>query len=177
MKDADGIAIDGGLPEVTDIVPRQKGPGGRPRGARAIRWTTQMKTDFLDHLAATCHVGASAAHVGVNSDDVYTLRRRNAAFTAAWHEALEAGYQLLELQLVGHALAGKGDSAMTNGAVAITGPIDVDLAIRLLTVVRAQTRSRTKLGSPPRHHASKEETVAAIMKKLSQIEAGRRIGH
>ncbi len=77
-------------------------------GRKWVRWTAKKKAAFLDHLAATCNVKESAAAIGVDPGSVYALRRHDAAFLADWHDALEAGYAMLETQLIGHALAGGG---------------------------------------------------------------------
>jgi hypothetical protein len=61
---------------------------------------------FLDHLAATCNVTASAAVAGVCVGTVYAERRRNAAFREAWRVALEQGYARLEAALLERAERG-----------------------------------------------------------------------
>jgi hypothetical protein len=61
---------------------------------------------FLDHLAATCNVTASAAAAGVCVGTVYAERRRNAAFREAWRVALEQGYARLEAALLERAERG-----------------------------------------------------------------------
>ncbi|OYY90503.1 MAG: hypothetical protein B7Y45_07770 [Sphingomonas sp. 28-66-16] len=138
-------------------------------GRKWVRWTAQKKAAFLDHLAATCNVKASAAVIGVDPISVYALRRHDPAFLAAWQEALEAGYAMLETQLVGHALSG-GGRTIANGATALTGPIDVDLALRLLAAHRTRSADRPRRGGPPLQRASPDDTDAAILKKLRAIE-------
>lgn len=149
-----------------------------PRHVRArftgrtwVRWTDEKKDLFLDHLAATCNVKQSAAVAGVDPVSVYGLRRRDPEFAAAWGDALALGYEMIETQLVGHALEGSGKAAMTNGAVAKTGPIDVDLALRLLTHHGGAMAGRRPQGGPRRKRASRQETEAAILKRLTAIEA------
>ncbi|RYD63816.1 MAG: hypothetical protein EOP58_10740, partial [Sphingomonadales bacterium] len=70
-------------------------------GRKWVRWTAKMRASFLDHLAATCNVKASAEFIGVDPVSVYALRRRDARFTEAWGEALALGYEMLETLLVG----------------------------------------------------------------------------
>lgn len=134
-----------------------------------VRWTKRMKAMFLDHLAATCNVSSAAAVIGVEPGSVYSLRRTDPAFAAAWTEALAAGYEMLETQLVGHALAG-GGRTIVNGAVDRTGPIDVDLALKLLGTHRDAMldRARGRRG-PRRKVATMAETDEAILKKLESM--------
>ena len=130
-------------------------------GRKWVRWTQRMKAEFLDHLAATCNVRASAAAIGVDPASVYHLRRNDMEFVAEWERSLDCGYQLLETQLVGHALSGDPDRLLTN----------VDTALRLLATRRNGWAGKNARGGPPRHRATKAETDAAILKKLAAIEA------
>lgn len=146
-------------------------------GRRWVRWTAGMKDRFLDHLAATCNVKASAAEIGVDPVSVYRLRRNDPRFAGQWADALAAGYEMLETQLVGHALAG-GGAVIDNGADAI-GPIDKDLALRLLSAHRGQIGGKAPRGGPKRHVATRQETDAAILRKLAAMarsQAGREDG-
>lgn len=127
-----------------------------------------MRTAFLDHLAATCHVGASAEVAGVSVTSVYALRRVDAAFASAWAAAVAQGYEMLELQLVGHALGG-GGPALVNGAVEETGPIDVALALQLLTHHRQADGRPT--GGPRLQRCARADTDASLLRKLNLMEA------
>lgn len=139
-------------------------------GRKWVRWSQRMKADFLDHLAATCNVKASAAAIGVDPVSVYNLRRNDREFLDQWEQALTCGYQLLETQLVGHALAGDPSRDLTNGDPA-RAPVTVELALKLLQARRTGRADKAWRGGPPRHRATVEETDAAIMKKLAAIEA------
>lgn len=138
-------------------------------GRKWVRWTQRMKADFLDHLAATCNVKASAASIGVDPASVYNLRRHDLEFLEQWEQALRCGYQLLETQLVGHALGGEGGRDLRNGDP--ERPIPVELALKLLQTRRTALAGRAGRSGPPRHRATREETTAAIMKKLAALEA------
>ncbi len=132
-------------------------------------WTAARKAGFLDHLAATCNITDAAAAVGARPESVYSLRRRDGAFAAAWTEALAAGYEMLETRLVGHALAGGGQS-ITNGTTPTIGAIDRDVAMWLLNFRQAELLGTPRRrGGRPRRVASAEETDAAILKKLAAI--------
>lgn len=146
------------------------GGDGAGGGARKwVRWTQRMKADFLDELAATCNVLASAAAVGVTASSIYALRRRDDAFAEAWQEALAQGYQMLETQLVGHALAG-GGATLRNGDPT-RAPIDVELALKLMSDHRGQAIRDRPVGGPRAKVATRADTNAAIIKKLKALEA------
>jgi len=143
-------------------------------GRRWVRWTGRMKRLFLDHLAATCHVGSAAAAIGVDPSSVYALRRRDPEFVAAWGEALELGYEMLETLVVGHALAGGGRTAVTGAATVngvATGPIDVDFILRVLSGRHASRPvGRQTRGGARKHVATREETDAAILARLAAYD-------
>lgn len=141
-------------------------------GRKWVRWTAKMRASFLDHLAATCNVKASAAFIGIDPASVYALRRRDAKFAEAWGEALALGYEMLETLLVGHALAGDTGDVLTCGAEPKSGPINVDLALRMLSAHRNAV-GKPKRGGPSRRFADPEETDKVLMRKLAAIEARR----
>lgn len=72
---------------------------------------------FLEHLAATCNVTASAKAAGASVHPFYSLRQRDPAFAAAWKEAMAAGYDRLEEALLAKALADVEGVAFDAGAV------------------------------------------------------------
>ncbi|MDE0879115.1 MAG: hypothetical protein OSB00_10700 [Sphingomonas bacterium] len=136
------------------------------------RWTAQMKDAFLDHLAATCNVCHSAAAAGVEAHAVYALRRRDPSFAAAWGEALAQGYVMLETLLVGQAMLGGGQS-IEHGSAAI-GPIDRELALKMMTIHQHRLSGKTAQGRAPRRIATREETDAVIKQRLKAIAAARK---
>ena len=107
--------------------------------------------------------------ISVDLPSLYALRRADPGFLAAWQDALEAGYTMLETKLVGHALAG-GGSVITNGATAEIGPIDVALALQLLGFHKGGVADRPRRGRAPLARARPDETDAAILKKLRAME-------
>ena len=141
--------------------------GGQGRAAGPTR---AERDAFLATLAATCNVRASAARAGVSPDRLYRLRDRDARFRAGWAEALEAGYQLLETRLVGHALAG-GGPVLTDDDAEQTGPIDVELAKWLLAMRQSRLTGSREGGGTGR--ATAEETNAAILRKLKAMSRSR----
>lgn len=134
-------------------------------GWTQVRWTDQLRGDFLDALSETCNVKASAARVGLRAENVYLLRRKEPEFCAAWQAALELGYQLLETRMVARAM----DPASEPG-------LDIELGFRLLTRHGNALKGKApRTGTPPRR-ATREETDEAILRKIEMIERARKAG-
>ena len=84
------------------------------------------RTYFLQKLAETSNVTASAAHAGVATSRAYKTRREDAKFAAAWRAALFEGYQHLEMEVLGYLRAAEPDRKF-----------DVANALRLLAAHQA----------------------------------------
>ena len=69
-------------------------------------WTRDKEREFLSVLAETCNVTRACAAVGMSAPGAYKRRRRNAAFRAAWLDAISTAYQRLELALLDRAFNG-----------------------------------------------------------------------
>ena len=141
---------------------------GRKRRA-GWKWPGVQREAFLDHLAATCNVSAAAEAGGIDRVHLYWIRRSDPEFRAQWADALEAGYEMLETLLVGHAIDG-GGTDITSG---LGAAIDRDLALRLLTNHRNALNGKSRRNGRPLKTATSEETDKAILKKLDAIERRR----
>ncbi|NII57318.1 hypothetical protein [Sphingomonas aerolata] len=80
--------------------------GGRLQVRRAAKggWTPAKRAAFLEHLAATCNIAASARAVGMAPRGAHALKARDAVFAADWAGAIEAAYETLEVRLLAYAL-------------------------------------------------------------------------
>ncbi|MCW1429162.1 hypothetical protein [Novosphingobium sp. JCM 18896] len=72
-------------------------------GKLSNRW----REPFFAKLAETSNVAAACAHAGVTRAAVYDLRRRDRRFYDRWMEALAAGYDNLEMELLHHLRTGE----------------------------------------------------------------------
>jgi hypothetical protein len=81
-----------------------KKPQMRKAGPRD--WTKAKESKFLSVLAETCNVTRAAEEAGVFTSSAYKRRKENAAFRAAWLEAISVAYQRLELVLLDRAFNG-----------------------------------------------------------------------
>lgn len=95
---------------------------------------------FLEALAESCNVRASAQAAGVPVHRLYAWRARNQGFARAWSEALRTGYEQLEERLLRHALScldpATGEGAGEAARERMTNP-ELQLAMFLLNRYRA----------------------------------------
>lgn len=66
----------------------------------------RRKRVFLEHLAASSNVAASARKAGIANSTLYLWRSSDAGFCADWLTALETGYALLESMMLHRAQKG-----------------------------------------------------------------------
>ena len=78
----------------------QEGNTARLRDATKRDWTKKKESNFLTVLAETCNVTIACRETGVSVAAVYARRKKNAAFRAAWGEAISVAYRRLELMLL-----------------------------------------------------------------------------
>lgn len=111
------------------LTPKQREEAGE--GLLDKHW----RTYFLQALAETSNVKASAATAKISPSRAYKARREDADFAVAWRAAVLEGYEHLEMEVLGYLRA--ADPARK---------FDVASAIRALTLHRetvALERSRT----------------------------------
>lgn len=119
----------------TEIVPGCN-RGLHVRRRRRNLFGKARRIAFLEHLAATCNVQASAAAAEISVSAVYVHRMKDPAFREAWQAALEQGYARLEAALLLRAARG-GDAIKVRGDKQVTGrdapeEVDWDKAMDLL---------------------------------------------
>ena len=128
--------------------------GARAEGPVSTHW----RTYFLQHLAATSNVSASAKKAGISLSRAYKTRREHADFAAAWRAALYEGYEYLEMEVLA-CLRGYDPERK----------LDIANAIRLLAAHRATVaEERARRGG--RDEAA---VFAALDRKLDAIRARR----
>lgn len=157
------------------------------RKARRNGMTPARRRRFLEHLAATCNVIASAKSAGLSYNTFYTLRRNDPDFAAAWEQAIQTGYDRLEEALLARALRGvappdftpdaiavelvdhsSDDRTRAAGAVSLDGKVarvDVQLALDMLNRRHLPDRK----GRGGRKPASVEEVERALGAKLDSL--------
>lgn len=142
----------------------------RPRVMRAApkdRW----RRVFLNALAATSNVTASAKAANVPTSKAYDARRKDAAFYRAWQEALCEGYEHLEMALL-HRLR-EGEVKAAPGAKRGVRVFDNATALRLLIAHRDSVSRQQAIRGNEDAQAVIAEINARIMKlrKPAELEA------
>ena len=133
------------------VVARNRNGDLHLRAVRSDGWSEEEKAQFLDNLAASCNVDASAEAAGHNGQSAKGLRRRDIEFRAQWDDALETGYATLEamvLEKAQQAMSAKRvipDNANANTANGFDDDITFKDAIALLDKHRAMV-SRIRQG-------------------------------
>ena len=133
---------------------------GNPRPDR------RQKEIFLDALAESSNVAASARAAGVSANAMYRERRRNAGFAARWHEALCEGFARLEAELLSEALV--APTGNVKEATLKSRAQKYRLGLSLLAAHRAAVRG-AKL--PATAAASKGSAKAKLLAKLTAMRA------
>lgn len=113
---------------------------------------------FLDHLAESSNVTASAQKAGISPSRAYKVRREEEDFARAWLAALGEGYLHLEMEVVRRLRDGDVKTADD-------GKFDFANAIRLL----AAHRDTAARGASDVRDVSAEEVRASIDRKIEDI--------
>jgi hypothetical protein len=159
------------------------GIGGAARmiPTRTGKLTAAVQQRFLDTLAATSNVSASARAIGVRASKLYALRESDPAFAAAWERALSMAYERLEQAMLAYAA-----SRFAADAIDPDAADPVANAAALATRVSSPEVSRTDLEmamallnrSPRgdgrftrRRAATREESDAVVREKLNLLAA------
>ena len=82
------------------------GKRAQKRKASGRDWSKAKESEFLSVLADTCNVTRAAAEAKVSVSAAYRRRKTDAAFRAAWLDAIAAAYQRLELVLLERVFVG-----------------------------------------------------------------------
>jgi hypothetical protein len=161
----------------------QIGSGNRrPVQVKRVRkggWTKTRRARFLDTLALSCNVTLAVREAGMSTANAYRLRRMDPEFAELWREALVAGYERLETELLQRALQsvnaiapGDGGEDVAEAANAAVEKMDIRMILQVLAHRRATVEGgmRPNRRDVQRRIATEEETNAALLKKLAVLE-------
>ena len=133
----------------TTLTPRQRAE--EAEGKIDKHW----RTYFLQKLAETSNVTASAAAVGVATSRAYKTRREDPKFAAAWHSALVEGYQHLEMEALGFLRDPSPDRK-----------VDIANALRLLAAHKASVE---KARTAPADEEDEQEVFDSIDRMIDEM--------
>jgi hypothetical protein len=140
---------------------------------RPNKFGAKVRKAFLAHLASSCNVSASCRAAGCSKGTVNYWQKVDTEFAAACDHALEAGYKLLQHLSLERALYGGDVNKLSEAdydAAPDASTIDTELALRLMAMHerRVMTGAR-RGGGKARSKATREETDAAILKRLKVL--------
>ena len=119
---------------------------------------------FINHLAETSNVKASADAANVSQALVYKKRRTDPAFAKSWYAALAEGYDTLEMELLERLRTGRLEDELPDGT---KRKFDIGTAFKCISAHRD-----TVLREKARRSLSDEvTTMAAINGKIDAIRA------
>ena len=108
---------------------------------RCQRLTKERREAVLEHVAATCNVRFAAAAVGTTTSAIYQLKARDAGFREQFAQAVQAGYERVEAELLAHTLAAGAELEAGEG-----GPVAVPAFNPGCAVPAARARCRARAG-------------------------------
>lgn len=150
------------------VIGRSRGVRVQERRTSPLRWTRAKRAAFLDRLEATCNITMSCEHVGMSYAGLRQLRRRDAAFDVLVREALAAGYERLEADLLARAIAPEdGENPNEDDRRHHVVPMDDAMKLRILQQRGAGARFGER--SPRAPQRSDAEVTASLLKKLDAI--------
>ncbi len=123
-------------------------------GSQRAPAPSQWKRMFLEALAETSNVTASAESAGISSREVYKLRREDMEFARQWQAALYEGYVNLEMEVLGYLRDPEPERKM-----------DVANALRLLAAHKETVAKEQAV----RINVSTAEVRASIDRKVEEI--------
>ena len=135
------------------------------------RWTDQAEARFLDCLAATCNVTASAEAAGFTTFSIYRRRRGDPVFAQRWQAALEQGYARIEMALVRRA-ADALEGLSPDPATPIPA-MTVEAALKILSRHRSSIEAGTRGKRNWVRPRSLDELRDSILAKLEAVAPGR----
>lgn len=138
------------------------------------RWSDEAEARFLDVLAASCNVSASAEAAGFSKEALYRRRRTDPGFAQRWQAALDQGYARIELLLVQR--AGEALEGLVPDPEAPLAAMTVREAIMVLQLHRASVKGDARAPGWRARPRSLDEMRLSILSKLETIEAARRGG-
>jgi hypothetical protein len=140
---------------------------------RPNKFGAKVRKAFLAHLAGSCNVSASCRAAGCSVGAVNYWQNVDSEFAAACDDALAIGYKQLQHIMLQRALHGNDVNKLSEAdfdAVPDASTVDTDLALRLMAMHERRVKTGARRGGgKARSKATREETDAAILKRLKVL--------
>ncbi|HEX8124639.1 MAG TPA: hypothetical protein VF548_03580 [Allosphingosinicella sp.] len=145
----------------------------------AIKWTKEKESDFFRELAMVCNVSAALrkAKLAGCSALAYERRKTDSRFRAAWEDAIDQSYAMLELEMLERVRFGDDRPPPATEAERKLRAVPTTLALQLLKLY--ENRVKTRAAAPARAPARlTRETGEALRKRIEQklSDFNRRMG-
>ena len=141
--------------------------GAQKRTGRPSDWTAEMADKFVEVLASSCNVSLAARTIGRSISTVYKQRSKDAAFRAAWDQALTIGYSRLELMMLERALHGVEKTVtLKSGESRIMREYNDRVALALLRLHRDSVAAIEANGSDESDY---QEACERILERLQRL--------
>jgi hypothetical protein len=116
----------------------------RPVAKATIKWTVEKEAIFFRELAMVCNVSAAlrkAKLTGCGSL-AYERRKKDSRFRAAWEEAIDQSYAMLELEMLERVRFGDDRPPPATEAEKRLRSIPTALALQLLKLYENRVKAR-----------------------------------
>lgn len=140
---------------------------------RGHRWSDEAEEIFLDHLAATANVSASASACGFSSQALYSRRRKESGFEQRWDIALAQGYAHIEALLVQRAIEALEGFEPDPDTPIIIRDMSVKDALTLLGHHRRRIEGGPRSGREWARPRTLDEVRDSILRKLEAFDRVR----
>jgi hypothetical protein len=156
---------------------------GRRRPAATITWTREKETIFFRELAMVCNVSSALRKAKLTgcSSLAYERRKKDKDFRAAWEEAIDQSYAMLELEMLERVRFGDDRPPPATEAEKRLRAIPNALALQLLKLyenrVKARSSAAPARGADPAPAARRPDN-AALRREFDALlsDFNRRMG-
>ncbi len=133
-------------------------------------WTEARRRDMLEQLATSCNIEASCEAVGMTKPGFYALRARDPAFSEQCRQAMLAGYERLETELLRKAIAAvEAPLAQEPAGEVVAGQMSIEQAMRLLERFQGRRQGDAMLRREATYRATQAETDAMLLDRLKAL--------
>jgi hypothetical protein len=145
----------------------------------AIKWTKEKEAIFFRELAMICNVSSALRKARLTgcSSLAYERRKTDSRFRAAWEEAIDQSYAMLELEMLERARFGDDRPPPATEAEKRLRAIPTSLALQLVKLYETRVKSRS--AAPAKATAwLTQERGDALRKRIEQklSDFNRRMG-
>lgn len=122
----------------------RKAAAGRTAPKASIKWTKAKEAVFFRELAMVCNVSAALrkAKLAGCSSLAYERRKTDVRFRAAWEEAIDQSYAMLELEMLERVRVGDDRPPPATEAEKRLRSIPTALALQLLKLYENRVKAR-----------------------------------